>query len=283
VPDTGRTIAYSMLALVAFAANSVLCRLALRDASVDPATFSTIRLVAGAVTLLLFAGAAPERTSSVGISLKSAAMLALYAVSFAFAYVSLAAGTGALILFGSVQVTMLVGALIMGERPSALQWFGLSLALSGLVYLVSPGLAAPSPSGAMLMSTAGFSWGVYSLRGKGVHDPLARTTANFLWSLPLVLGVSLASLQQFHLEPKGAALAAVSGSVTSGLGYVAWFAALRGLSAARASIVQLAVPVLAAAGGVVALAEPVSVRLVLASVMVLGGILLATAWSPGAR
>ncbi len=270
-----RTISYTALALAAFAANSILCRIALSNSSIDPATFSTIRLTAGAVTLLLVTGLTRRDTAPVTGSWLSAGMLFLYAVPFSFAYTMLTTGTGALILFGSVQITMMAAALWSGERLHPLQWLGLGLALAGLVYLVLPGLEAPPIAGAALMVLAGFSWGVYSLRGRGAPNPLGQTTSNFVRSIPFVLAVSVIAFPRFHVERNGVVLAIASGAVASGLGYVIWYRALQGLSAARASIVQLLVPCLAALGGVIILAETISLRLVLATVLVLGGISLA--------
>lgn len=270
-----RTVWCTTAALAAFAANSVLCRMALGQRTIDAATFSTIRLAAGAVALLLVMAWTRDRGLRLKGSWTSASMLFLYAAPFSFAYLSLGAGTGALILFGSVQVTMLLAALRSGERPCPLQWLGFGLALAGFVYLVLPGLAAPSLSGSALMALAGFSWGVYSLRGRGAADPLAQTAGNFVRSVPFAVAIGLVALPHFHLEPIGAVLAVASGALASGGGYVVWYAALRGLSATRAAVVQLSVPVLAAAGGVVFLAERVSVRLVLSATLVLGGIALA--------
>lgn len=270
-----RTIAYATLALVAFAANSVLCRVTLREATVDPETFTTIRVISGALTLALVTLSTHRVPSRQSGSWTSAAMLSLYAVPFSFAYTSLTTGTGALILFGAVQTTMLVAALRSGERPHAAEWLGLAVALFGLVYLVLPGLAAPSLTGAALMGLAGFSWGIYSLRGRRTANPLGDTTINFVRSVPFVVVVSLVTLARFHAELRGTVLAVVSGSLTSGLGYVAWYSALRGLTATRAALVQLAVPILAAAGGVIFLAEVMSARLVVSTIMVLGGIAVA--------
>jgi drug/metabolite transporter (DMT)-like permease len=270
------TVVFTALALVAFAANSVLCRLALRDDAIDPATFSTIRFASGAAMLLAMTGARKPFARSTG-SWTSAAILALYAVPFAFAYSRLSTGTGALILFASVQLTMLIGARRIGELIRPVQALGLALALAGLVYLVSPGLTAPSPTGAGLMATAGMAWGLYSLRGRAAVDPLMQTTSNFVQSVPFMFVASLASLPQFHARSAGVLLAVLSGAVASGLGYIAWFAALRRLTAIRAAVVQLAVPVIAAAGGVLLLSEPIPVRLVVASILVLGGIALVIA------
>lgn len=269
------TIGYTTAALVAFAANSVLCRIALLHATVDAATFSTIRLISGAVTLLLVTAWSQRRALPVTGSWTSAALLAVYAVPFSFAYTSVSTGTGALILFGSVQVTMLVAVLRAGERPHVAQWFGLSFALAGLVVLVSPGLTAPPLTAAVLMAIAGASWGAYSLRGRGTANPLAQTTDNFVRAVPLVVAVSLVTLPHAHLETRGVVLSVASGAIASGLGYVAWYAALRGLTGMQAAVVQLSVPILAAAGGVIFLTEAISARLVLSTIMVLGGIALA--------
>jgi drug/metabolite transporter (DMT)-like permease len=267
-----RTGMYAALALVAFAANSILCRLALQRTVIDPASFSTIRLTSGALTLLLVAArkqgtALPE----VG-SWASAGMLALYAVPFSFAYVKLSAGTGALILFGSVQATMIVAALLFGERLRPSQWLGLCLAGAGLVFLVLPGLSAPPLVPAGFMGLAGFSWGAYSLLGRNARHPLEQTTRNFLRAVPFVLVVSAFEFGHVHVEPAGILLAAASGILASALGYVIWYAALGGLTATRAAVVQLAVPVLAAAGGIVFLGEALSARLIISAVAILGGI-----------
>jgi drug/metabolite transporter (DMT)-like permease len=270
-----RIIAYTTLALVAFAANSVLCRIALGSATIDAATFSTIRLIAGAATLLVAMAWTQRGALQLKGSWTSAGMLFLYAVPFSFAYLSLSTGTGALILFGSVQVTMMSAALWSGERPHSLQWLGLGLALAGLVYLVLPGLTAPPLRGAALMALAGFAWGVYSLRGRGAANPLADTTSSFVRSVPLVLAVSLIALPRFHAEPAGVLLAVASGALASGLGYVVWYEALRDLTATRAAVVQLSVPILAAAGGVIFLSESISMRLVISALIVLGGVSLA--------
>ena len=270
-----RTLAYTGFALVAFAGNSVLCRLALRNATIDPATFSSIRLTAGAATLLLVAAWRRKGKPQIEGSWTSAAMLFLYAVPFSFAYTRLSTGTGALILFGCVQLTMLIAALWVGERPNPFQWLGLFIAVGGLVYLLLPGLDAPSLSGAALMAIAGFSWGVYSLRGRRAPDALGQTTSNFVRSVPMVIAVSIVALPQFAVQRGGVLLAIASGAIASGLGYVVWYQALAGLTATRAAIVQLLVPVLASLGGVLFLTEPISLRLTVSTVIVLGGIALA--------
>lgn len=266
-----------MLALIAFAANSVLCRLALGTESIDPASFTTVRLVSGAVALWLIlalkSGAAGKRP--VGGSWISAAMLFTYAVAFSFAYSSLSTGTGALILFGMVQATMILAGLLSGERPHRIEWVGLALAMAGLVYLVFPGLSAPSPSGAALMALAGIAWGIYSLRGRGSTRPVAVSADNFARSVPMVLVVTLVMMGQRSANATGLLLAVASGALASGVGYAIWYAALPGLTATRAATVQLCVPVVAALGGIVFIGEMLTLRLVIAAVAVLGGVALA--------
>jgi drug/metabolite transporter (DMT)-like permease len=273
-----RTLAFTVLALVAFASNSVLCRMALGEAAIDAASFSTIRLMAGAGTLVAITAATGQSHERLqGASWTSALVLFLYAVPFSFAYTWLTTGTGALIMFGAVQVTMLLAGLLGGERPHSRQWLGLSLAVGGLVYLVLPGLAAPPLAGAGLMAVAGVCWGIYSLRGRGALNPLEQTAGNFARSVPFTMAVSILAFQQQHLEAWGVLLALASGALASGLGYVAWYSALRTLSATRASLVQLPVPILAAVGGLIVLGEPFSLRLVVSAALVLGGVALALA------
>jgi len=277
----------ALAALSCFAANSLLCRLALGSGSIGAGAYSAVRLISGAVVLLPVA--LSRRRASGGARLPgngaSAAMLFLYAVPFSYAYRTLTAGTGALILFAAVQATMLGAAILGGERPRPRQWFGLLLALAGLAYLVRPGLAAPSPAGAALMTLAGAAWGVYSLRGRGSADPLADTAGNFLRvALPaLIIGGGAMSLGEGLASPRGIGLAIASGVIASGAGYAIWYAALRGLTATRAAAVQLTVPVLAAAGGVAFLGERVTPRLLAASAAILGGVALAVAARGRAR
>ena len=204
-------------------------------------------------------------------------MLFLYAVPFSFAYTQLSTGTGALILFGAVQVTMLASAARSGETLLPTQWLGALIALGGLVYLVLPGLTAPPLSAAVLMGIAGVSWGIYTLLGRGVANPLAQTTINFVRAVPLAIVVSILAARQIHVSPPGVVLAVVSGALTSGLGYTVWYTALRGLTATQAAVLQLVVPVLAAAGGVVFLMEPISLRLAVSALLVIGGIALTLA------
>ena len=275
-PSSFQTALLTTLTMIAFASNSLLNRLALGQNTIDAASYTTIRLISGAV--MLFVIAALQRKSEQPIlrgSWISAAFLFLYAITFSFAYLSLTAGTGALILFGSVQVTMIIAALRGGERPHFLEWIGLFLALGGLMYLVFPGLAAPSLAGSILMMTAGIAWGFYSIRGRGSLNPLADTAGNFIYAVPMVLSIRLLTLNNVHISANGVWLAALSGAVASGVGYVIWYAALRGLTTTRAAIVQLSVPVIAAWGGVVILSEVVSTRLFVAGLLILGGIALA--------
>ena len=269
---------YTVLALIAFAANSLLCRLALSQNAIDAATFSSVRLASGALILLIIALAINRKSAfSSNANAFSAFLLFLYAIAFSFAYLSLSAGTGALILFGAVQATMIIYALFKGERFFRSEWLGLLLAIAGLIYLLLPGLAAPSLSGAALMLVAGIAWGFYSLLGRGAQNPLTNTTNNFLYSLPFVFAVNLAVIffGNVHVSANGILLAILSGAVTSGLGYVIWYAALKGLTSIQAAMVQLAVPVLAAISGVIILSETLSMRLIISSIMILGGIALA--------
>ena len=269
--------------LIAFAANSLLCRMALGGEFIDPVSFTTLRLVSGAIILVpisRFAAESPPAFSRQGPerhagSWGSGLALFVYAIAFSLAYLSLDAGMGALILFGCVQATMIGAGLKAGERPHPVQWLGLITALGGLVYLVSPGIAAPDPLGTLVMSISGIAWGVYSVRGKGVAAPVLSTAANFARAAPMAAIASALAFSLVHAETKGVILALVSGTLTSGLGYVLWYKALRGLTTTRASIVQLLVPVLAAFGGVVFLAEQVSARLAIASVLILGGVAMA--------
>ncbi len=264
------------ITLVAFAANSLLCRMALGGHLIDPVSFTALRLVSGALALILItrmvAESKPQKTTG---SWGSGFALFAYAAAFSLAYVSLSTGMGALILFGSVQVTMIGAALKSGENLGPAQWVGSVAAIGGLIYLVLPGISAPDPVGAVLMCVAGIAWGLYSIRGKGVSAPVAMTAGNFFRSAPMAIIASAVALSSVHLEPSGILLALISGTVTSGLGYVLWYKVLRSLTTTQASLVQLLVPVLAAFGGVAFVSEQVSVRLVAASTLILGGVALA--------
>jgi len=270
-----RTILLTTFAMIAFASNSLLNRLALGQNTIDPTSYTTVRLVSGAVMLFLIARLRGKNDGTIlRGSWNSAAFLFLYAITFSFAYLSLSTGTGALILFGSVQVTMIVAALRSGDRPPMLEWIGLALALGGLIYLVFPGLTAPSPLGSGLMTIAGISWGFYTMRGRGSQNPLGETAGNFAYSLPMMTVILLVSLNNISFSSDGIMYAALSGALASGVGYVVWYAALRGLTTTRAATVQLSVPVIAAWSGVVFLAEKMSVRLIVAGIFILGGIAL---------
>ncbi len=271
-PPLTSTAFLTAIAMIAFAANSLLCRMALGAGLIDAASFATIRVIAGAAVLALIALPRWRARGRGRIDPVAVATLFLYMAFFSFAYLSLAAGTGALILFGAVQLTMLSAALHGGEQFSWLCWVGLAVASLGLVYLVWPGLAAPDPQGAVLMIIAGIAWGLYSLRGRLAADALAATANSFIYSVPLVVAVSLFALGDVQASPRGVGLAIASGAVTSALGYVVWFAALGGLTATRAATVQLSVPIIAAFGGVVLLSEDVTARLLIASIATLGGI-----------
>jgi len=271
-PSVLQTIGLTAVAMLAFAANSLLCRLALQRQGIDPASFGSIRLVSGAITLLLVVQLRARPPSAARADWLAAAMLFAYVAFFSFAYLSLSAGTGALILFGAVQLTMLGAGLGAGERFGPVAWLGFVLAAGGLVYLVLPGVAAPPLLGAVMMAVAGVAWGVYSLRGRGVPNPLAATSRNFLRAVPLALALSVVFVARAHADATGIALAVASGALTSGLGYVVWYAALARLSAMQAATVQLSVPLLAAFGGVLLLSEAITPRLAAASVAILGGI-----------
>jgi drug/metabolite transporter (DMT)-like permease len=259
--------------MTAFASNSLLCRAALYDRSIDAVSFTAIRLLSGALLLL-----ALVRGRSLDGGWVAAGALAAYAFAFSIAYLRLSAGTGALILFGTVQATLIAWGLVRGERPPPLAWLGLAMALGGLVVLTLPGLTAPDPLGAALMAAAGLAWGVYTARGKGVPDPLAATAGNFLLSVTfaaIAAGVAATAGERFHVTASGAGFAVASGAVTSGLGYVLWYAALRGLSGLQAAVVQISVAPLAALGGIAFLGERLTTRLLVCGAVVLGGIALA--------
>jgi drug/metabolite transporter (DMT)-like permease len=277
-----QTILLTTLAMIAFASNSLLNRFALGRDAIDAASYTTVRLISGAVMLFIIASLQRKANSQIlHGSWNSAAFLFLYAITFSFAYLSLSTGSGALILFGSVQITMIVVALRSGERPSSLEWIGLIIALGGLIYLVFPGLTAPSPFGSALMTVAGISWGFYTLRGRGSQNPLEDTAGNFVYSVPMVSAVLLFSLKNTSITPIGILYASLSGALASGVGYAIWYAALRGLTTTRAATVQLSVPIIAAFSGVVFLAESVSVRLLIAGILILGGIAMALAGRSG--
>ena len=272
-----KIILYTAFALVAFAFNSILCRLALRADEIDAASFTSVRLISGAATLILISYFFSKTKKPASGSWPSAFFLFAYAVCFSFAYISLTAGTGALILFGSVQVTMIAVAWTRGEKPKMLEWLGLVMALGGLVYLVFPGLAAPPLTSSALMAAAGISWGAYTLRGRASSDPLAETTGNFVRSVPMGIIISIIFIPRFHLSNKGMVLAVLSGAIASGIGYTVWYTALKHHTATRAAVLQLSVPLLTAVIGVAFLTEAANVQLAISAGLILGGIGL-TIW-----
>jgi drug/metabolite transporter (DMT)-like permease len=270
---TTRTLLLTALAMLAFAGNSLLCRLALKNTPIDAVSFTSLRLIAGTVMLWLLLhwrnGSGP-----VNGNWRSAAALFTYAAAFSLAYLHLDAGTGALLLFGAVQISMLLHGVLKGERPQRQQILGFVLALGGLLALLLPGASAPALDGALLMLLAGVAWGIYSLLGRGTREPLAASSGNFLRTLPFVVVLLLAYWPQLQGSALGVLYALLSGALTSGLGYFIWYSALPGLSAFQAASVQLSVPILAALAGSLLLDEAISLRLLLASIAVLGGIAL---------
>ncbi len=294
--NTWRTILFTAFALIAFASNSVLNRLALGGNTIDAGSYIGIRLLSGALTLWLINGISKRnfsliRTAFVGASLSRflpAFYLFAYGVAFSFAYLSLSSGMGAFILFGTVQTTMLSMAILRGERPHISEWLGLIVAIGGLIFLVLPGLSAPDPLGALLMILAGVSWAFYTLKGRGIKDPLETTALNFILSVPMVLTVNaLIFLHSYFYKSEGifvtasgawqegVAYAFVSGALTSGVGYAIWYAALKGLKTTQAALLQLLVPIIAAVGGIIFLSESITSRLIVAGLLIITGIVLA--------
>ena len=276
-----RVFVLTSLAMVAFAGNSLLCRLALKDSQIDAASFTSIRIISGALVLYLVVRLRRDATSGSGDWWSAVALFA-YAAGFSYAYLDLPAAVGALLLFGSVQATMIGYGFSTGERLAVRQSAGLALALAGLVGLLLPGLSAPPPVAAALMLGSGVAWGVYSIRGKSAGDATSKTAGNFLKAAPLAVGLNLALLPDSPPATLGIVCAIASGAITSGIGYAIWYSAIRGLKATHAATVQLSVPVLAAAGGIVFLGEDPSTRLVFASVAILGGVALVVIEKPAA-
>ncbi|MBK9490957.1 MAG: DMT family transporter [Haliscomenobacter sp.] len=266
-----RIILLTILALIAFASNSLLCRVALKQTDIDAASFTSIRLIAGAAMLWLLVRIRRNTASGSGNWLSAMALFA-YAAAFSFAYVSLTAATGALLLFGAVQATMIGYGIWIGEKLRNQQLIGLVLAIGGLVVLLLPGLAAPPLWGSLLMMIAGAAWGVYSLRGRGAGDPSKVSAGNFLRAVPLALMLSILMQKNTVLDSAGIGYALASGALASGFGYIVWYTVLPALKTSSAATVQLSVPVIAALGGIVFLGEPLTLRLVLAALAILGGI-----------
>lgn len=272
-----KAVLLTALALLAFAGNSILCRMALGEASIDAGSFTSIRLISGILTLLFIwkiKGGVSTRAESVRGSWYAAAMLFVYALTFSYAYIALDTGTGALILFASVQLTIILRSVLKGEKLHVAEWLGVFIAFAGFIYLVIPNVSTPSLTGFVLMSVSGIAWGFYTLAGKGSENPLADTTFNFFRTLPLALLCLALTFKFAALSAEGVVLAVVAGSVTSGIGYTIWYMALRDISALQASVVQLLVPVIAAISGWVFLEEALSLRLALASAAILFGILM---------
>ncbi len=268
-----RIIVLTVITMIAFAGNSLFCRMALKLTAIDAASFTTIRLVSGAATMWLLVTLFRGHKTGKG-SWRSAVALFVYAILYSYAYVTLPAAMGALLLFGAVQATMIGYGISKGERLHGRQIAGLILAFAGLVGLLLPGLTAPPLIGSVLMLASGVAWGVYSLRGKGAGDATRITAGNFLRAVPMAAAVSLITINGVSLDTAGIGYAIASGALASGIGYSIWYSVLPALKATSASTVQLSVPVIAALGGVLFLGEAVTLRLVLASVAILGGIAL---------
>ncbi len=294
-----KTITYTVLALLAFAANSVLCRMALEmqydGAEIDAASFTVIRLSSGIVALLVIVGlkswwvnksrtdtenrlagqvpAEAYQKTSQG-SWFGAISLFMYAAAFSFAYVSLDTATGALILFGVVQMTMITSSLFSGNKLHFIEWLGVALAIVGFVYLMLPGATAPSVAGLVLMAISGIAWAFYTLAGKASKSPLLDTSYNFLRTTPFIIILAIYNIDSYYLSSTGVMLAIASGALTSGLGYAIWYQALTALKTIQAAVLQLLVPVIAAVGGVIFIDELLTERLILSAGLVLGGILL---------
>ncbi|WP_157600115.1 DMT family transporter [Saccharospirillum impatiens] len=271
-----RHASLTVLALIAFAANSVLCRLALGPLSIDAASFTAVRLVSGAITLVLILAIRHRPGNALSQLLagswRGAGFLWLYAACFSFAYVQLDTATGALLLFGTVQLTMIITSLLRGERLTGLEWLGLWIAVGGFLYLIIPGLTAPTRLGFVLMVISGIAWGFYTLNGRGSSQPLADTAGNFVRAAPFALLLYLPFTDAILITSSGFWLAVASGSLASGIGYALWYSVLPALSGVQASVLQLSVPVLAAIGGAVVVLEPLTTHLLVATGLLLGGI-----------
>lgn len=274
-----KTLLYTCIALIAFAGNSVLCRLALKGDEIDATSFTAIRLISGSILLVILVMF--KNRSKVNLSegsWLSSFSLFLYALTFSYAYISLNTGVGALILFGAVQLTMVIMSIFKGKMLSIGEWIGLLIAFSGLTYLLLPSASAPSLTGFILMVISGIAWGVYTLAGRGASNPLQLTANNFIRTIPFVL-ITVIALVMFNTEPLnitagGLMLAIISGAITSGLGYAIWYQALNGLSINQAAILQLTVPIIAAFGGILFLSEDITAQLIISSLLVLGGIFI---------
>jgi drug/metabolite transporter (DMT)-like permease len=274
-----KTILFTGLALIAFAANSVLCRLALGESAIDASTFTIVRLLAGAIVLTVIMSISKIKSnsntnSSTKGSWPASIALFIYALTFSFAYVTLDTATGALILFGSVQIAMILMSIFSGNRLHISEWFGMAIAFTGFVYLILPGVTTPSVIGFLLMTVSGIAWGIYTLKGRGSKNPIMDTAFNFLRTMPFVIILAIVTFKYAHYSSEGILLAVLSGSIASGIGYMIWYSALSGLSVTQAAVLQLLVPVIAAVGGIIFVSESISFRLTVSSAMILGGILM---------
>ena len=276
-----KIIASTVFALFAFAANSVFCRLALGDEAIDATSFTSVRLFSGIIVLFIlmqFTSHVSKPQSSLKANAKgswlAAIMLFTYAVTFSFGYISLDTGTGALILFGAVQITMILFNVISGSRLHYSEWLGLTCAFIGFVYLILPSITTPSLTGFILMSVSGMAWAFYTLLGRKSKHALSDTAFNFLRTSPFILILVLLSFNNLHISSNGFLLAVLSGAIASGIGYFVWYIALSGLSVTQAAVLQLFVPIIAALGGVIFTSESITLRLIESSILVLGGILL---------
>lgn len=270
-----RTSVYCGLALIAFAANSVLCRLALAEKTIDASSFTAIRLLAGAVVLAILIGVKRSKKDKTQKgSWFASAMLFLYAITFSFAYINLDTATGALILFGSVQITMIIFSFISGVRLHIAEWMGFVIAFTGFVYLVLPAINTPSAIGFFLMVIAGVTWGIYTLQGKHSKNPLMDTAYNFIRTIPFIGILVIVTFNAGYYSFEGVMLAIISGGIASGIGYTIWYAALGGLTPIQASTTQLLVPIIAALGGIVFMSEALTLRLLISASMILGGVLI---------
>ncbi|RTL52501.1 MAG: DMT family transporter [Bradyrhizobiaceae bacterium] len=272
-PSPIQTALLTTIAMIGFAANSLLCRVALASHAIDPATFTTVRVVSASVLLAIAITMSGKRLPRLTAT-NWRPMLALlaYLLLFSFAYTQLGAGTGALLMFGAVQLTMFAVALWHGERLPALSWAALFVAVAGLIYLMLPGVTAPDTLSGLMMAGSGVAWGTFTLLARGFPDPIEANISNFVACLPIVALVNVAALTQFNVTAIGVGYAVLSGALASGVGYVAWYAALRGLARTQAAIVQLVAPILAAVGGTLFLCEPLTSRLLVSCIAVLGGV-----------
>jgi drug/metabolite transporter (DMT)-like permease len=269
-----KTIICTCLALLTFAANSILCRIALEGEMIDAASFTVIRLLSAVVVLVFVVNMKSNNNREVSKgSWFASLMLIIYAITFSFAYISLDTGTGALVLFAVVQFTMILTAIVTGKKLHYCEWLGLGIAFAGFIYLLLPSLTTPSLSGFILMMVAGIAWAFYTLCGRGSANPISDTAYNFFRTVPIVLILLIFTIKNAHLTEQGIIFAILSGTLASAIGYLVWYIALNALSVTQAAVIQLLVPVIAAAGGVFFTNEIISIRLLVASTMVLSGIL----------